>query len=130
MTDRTEAMRERVRALYERNRQQGHAPWCGLDYDFICPSSGTYPFQWFWDSGFHAIVLTQTDVARAQSVLTSASGVDRHCEAHALACLAHCDRIASKHIAALKLNGRYIVPAAEVRRLFGVVPAVMAAVVA
>ena len=40
------------------------------------------------------------------------------------------DRIASKHIAALKLNGRYIVPAAEVRRLFGMVPALVAAVVA
>jgi len=64
-------MRETVRALYDRNRQQGHAPWCGLDYDFICPSNGTYPFQWFWDSGFHAIVLTQTDVARAQAELRS-----------------------------------------------------------
>lgn len=33
---------------------------------------------------------------RAQSILASASGVDRHYEAHALACLAHCDRIASR----------------------------------
>lgn len=71
MSDRTEAMRAKVRALYDRNRQQGRAPWCGLDYDFVCPSSGTYPFQWFWDSGFHAIVLTQTDVGRAQAELRS-----------------------------------------------------------
>jgi hypothetical protein len=60
-----------VRALYERNRQRGRADWCGFDYDFVCPSSSTYPFQWFWDSCFHAIVLAHFDVARAESELRS-----------------------------------------------------------
>jgi excisionase family DNA binding protein len=36
------------------------------------------------------------------------------------------DRIASKDIAAVKIGGRYIVSAAEVRRLFGTVPAIVA----
>jgi glycogen debranching enzyme len=64
-------MREAVRALYERNRQRGRAPWCGFDYDFVCPSTGTYPFQWFWDSGFHAVVLAHFDRERARSEIRS-----------------------------------------------------------
>lgn len=60
-----------VRKMYERNRQQGHAPWCDKDYDFVCPSSGTYPFQWLWDSCFHAIALTHIDVGRAMAEMRS-----------------------------------------------------------
>ncbi|MEZ4256683.1 MAG: trehalase family glycosidase [Polyangiales bacterium] len=56
-----------VRALYDRNRQQGHAAWANLDYDFVCPSAETYPFQWFWDSCFHAVALTHVDLERAKS---------------------------------------------------------------
>ena len=68
---RYDAMTERVRDLYDRNRQRGTAPWCGLDYDFVCPSTGTYPFQWFWDSCFHAIVLARYDMNRARSEIRS-----------------------------------------------------------
>ena len=64
-------MTERVRALYDRNRQRGRAAWCGHDYDFVCPSTGTYPFQWFWDSCFHAIVLARYDMERARSEVKS-----------------------------------------------------------
>jgi hypothetical protein len=64
-------MRERVRVLYERNRQQGVAPWCGHAYDFVCPSTGTYPFQWFWDSCFHTVALAHIDRDRARSEVTS-----------------------------------------------------------
>lgn len=64
-------MRRQVAALYERNRQRGFAPWCGRDYDFVCPSTGTYPFQWFWDSCFHAVALSHIDVARARAELRS-----------------------------------------------------------
>jgi glycogen debranching enzyme len=60
-------LRTAVRALYDRNRQRGHAAWCDADYDFVCPSSVLYPFQWFWDSCFHAIVLSHLDVERAES---------------------------------------------------------------
>jgi glycogen debranching enzyme len=63
------ALLDRVRSLYERNRQRGHAEWCDADYDFVCPSQGLYPFQWFWDSCFHAIVLSHYDIPRAESEL-------------------------------------------------------------
>jgi glycogen debranching enzyme len=69
--DRLEAMRTAVRGVYDRNRQRGHAAWCDRDYDFVCPSAVTYPFQWFWDSCFHAIVLSHLDPVRAESELTS-----------------------------------------------------------
>jgi glycogen debranching enzyme len=64
-------MREAVRALYDRNRQRGHAAWCGYDYDFVCPSMGTYPFQWFWDSCFHTVALAHVDRERARSEVRS-----------------------------------------------------------
>jgi hypothetical protein len=62
-------LRDEVPAMYRRNRQQGHAAWAGRDYDFVCPSMETYPFQWLWDSCFHAIVLSHFDVERAKSEL-------------------------------------------------------------
>jgi glycogen debranching enzyme len=68
---RLQRMREAVSGLYARNRQRGHADWCGRDFDFVCPSKTTYPFQWFWDSCFHAIVLSHLDTERAESELTS-----------------------------------------------------------
>lgn len=69
--ERYERMKDAVRALYDRNRQRGAAAWCGYDYDFVCPSMGTYPFQWFWDSCFHAVALSHVDVARARSEMRS-----------------------------------------------------------
>jgi glycogen debranching enzyme len=68
---RLERMRTAVSSLYARNRQRGYAAWCDRDYDFVCPSKTTYPFQWFWDSCFHAIVLSHLDSVRAESELTS-----------------------------------------------------------
>lgn len=68
---RLERMRRAVADLYQRNRQRGLAPWCGLEYDFVCPSSETYPFQWFWDSCFHAVALSHLDVSRARGELRS-----------------------------------------------------------
>jgi hypothetical protein len=71
MSARYETMRAAVRALYDRNRQQGIATWCGLEYDFVCPSTGTYPFQWFWDSCFHTVALAHFDLPRARSEVRS-----------------------------------------------------------
>ncbi len=71
LSERYERMKDAVRALFDRNRQQGIASWCGLGYDFVCPSPGTYPFQWFWDSCFHAVVLSHFDVERARSEVRS-----------------------------------------------------------
>jgi glycogen debranching enzyme len=62
-------LRARVAALYRANRRQGHAAWCDADYDYVCPSSVTYPYQWFWDSCFHAIVLSHLDIEQAEREL-------------------------------------------------------------
>src|SRR5438876_12351320 len=45
----------RARRVLENNRQQGVSEWGGRSFNFICPSTQSYPFQWFWDSAFHAI---------------------------------------------------------------------------
>jgi glycogen debranching enzyme len=64
-------MLDAVIALYDRNRQRGFAEWCNREYDFVCPSMGTYPFQWFWDSCFHTVVLSHFDLARARAEVES-----------------------------------------------------------
>lgn len=43
------------------NRRTGISDWDGKSFDFLCPSPTHYPFQWFWDSAFHAIALLQVD---------------------------------------------------------------------
>ena len=43
------------------NRQRGVSAWDGRRYDFVCPSSTTYPFQWWWDSAFIAVALLHVD---------------------------------------------------------------------
>jgi glycogen debranching enzyme len=64
-------LKSEVGRIHQRNRQVGHADWCGFDFDFTCPSMGTYPFQWFWDSCFHAIALSHIDVEKAEAELFS-----------------------------------------------------------
>ena len=71
ITPRLGAMTDAVRALYDRNRQRGYANWCQRDYDFVCPSTGTYPFQWFWDSCFHAVALSHFDIERSRIEIRS-----------------------------------------------------------
>lgn len=58
-------LRREAERLFARNRLRGRSAETGLAYDFVCPSPTHYPFQWFWDSCFHAIALAQLDLARA-----------------------------------------------------------------
>jgi glycogen debranching enzyme len=51
------------------NRQRGTSEWDGRSYDFICPSPESYPFQWLWDSCFHAIALLGVDPELAKQEL-------------------------------------------------------------
>src|SRR6266545_3814761 len=57
----TSAVAREARRVLEGNRQRGISAWAGQRYDFVCPSPSTYPFQWFWDSAFHAIALLHVD---------------------------------------------------------------------
>ena len=53
------------------NLRQGRADWNGKEYTFVCPALRSYPFQWFWDSCFHAIALIHLDVELAKAELTT-----------------------------------------------------------
>src|ERR1700726_2734222 len=58
-----------ARRVLARNRQTGVSGWDGRRYNFVCPSTATYPFQWFWDSAFHAIALLHLNQELAQQEL-------------------------------------------------------------
>jgi hypothetical protein len=60
---------DEARLLLEANTREGW--WKGQRYVFTVPSASVYPFQWFWDSCFHAIVWAQIDVERAREELRS-----------------------------------------------------------
>ncbi|MFI1798743.1 MGH1-like glycoside hydrolase domain-containing protein [Streptomyces sp. NPDC020379] len=53
------------------NRRTGCSAGARHAYDYTCPSPETYPFQWAWDSGYHAIALTHLNPRRAQKELSS-----------------------------------------------------------
>ena len=53
------------------NLRRGVGDWNGKEYSFVVPSLTGYPFQWFWDSCFHAIALTHLDPDQAKAELTT-----------------------------------------------------------
>ena len=57
--------------LLKRNRRSGHSSRHGLAYAYTCPSPGHYPYQWFWDSCFHAVVLSHCEPEWGQQELRS-----------------------------------------------------------
>jgi hypothetical protein len=63
----TTGLDERARALLEANTQT--ADLHGRRFRFTVPSVRDYPFQWFWDSCFHAIVWSRYDAERAADEL-------------------------------------------------------------
>lgn len=69
MSPDTQKIAAAARRVLDDNRQTGTSGWDGKRYDFVCPSGTTYPFQWLWDSAFHAIALSHVDPARAQQEL-------------------------------------------------------------
>jgi hypothetical protein len=63
----TAPLAERARALLDSNWREGR--YRGLDYAFSVPSPRSYPWQWYWDSGFHAIVRRRFDRTRSRREL-------------------------------------------------------------
>jgi hypothetical protein len=61
------ALDEAARALLEANTQTGKL--LGHTFRFSVPAVRDYPFQWFWDSCFHAIVWSRFDHERAADEL-------------------------------------------------------------
>ena len=62
-------LEEGARRILLSNLRQGVADWNGKEYSFVCPSLTGYPFQWFWDSCFHALALIHLDPDQAKAEL-------------------------------------------------------------
>lgn len=73
MVDRASGDRIRAAAarILAQNRRTGHAAWNDRDYAYVVPSPNSYPFQWFWDSCFHAIALSHVNPEWAQQELVT-----------------------------------------------------------
>jgi hypothetical protein len=57
------------RTTLERNWREGERG--GVSYAYTAPSSGRYPWQWYWDSCFSAIAWRRFDPARARRELAT-----------------------------------------------------------
>ncbi len=64
-------LEERAEKILLTNRRRGVADWNGKEFSFVVPSLTGYPFQWFWDSCFHAIALTYLDKEQAKAEITT-----------------------------------------------------------
>jgi glycogen debranching enzyme len=60
-----------ARSVLDANRRVGTAQLPPVAYDYTCPSTQTYPFEWNWDSAFHAIALATYDPGRAQAEIST-----------------------------------------------------------
>ena len=65
------ALEASARQILQTNLRRGVADWNGKEFSFVVPSLRGYPFQWFWDSCFHAIALTHLDLDQAKAELTT-----------------------------------------------------------
>ena len=65
-----EQIRRRCEAVLRQNWREGVGD-DGRPFGFTCPSPGRYPWQWYWDSCFHAIAWRHFDPARARTELQS-----------------------------------------------------------
>ena len=57
---------EAKKALYG-NLKTGYSSWANENYKYFSPSKHHYPHQWFWDSCFHAIILSHFDIELAKN---------------------------------------------------------------
>ena len=69
MSMNTEFILSEARRVLSANRQEGVSRWNGKRFSFVCPSLSSYPFQWFWDSAFHAIALMHLNADLAKQEL-------------------------------------------------------------
>jgi hypothetical protein len=71
----------RIRSMCEdtlgRNWREGVRAEDGVRFAYTRPSPGHYPFQWYWDSCFSAIVWRRFDAARARAELESLLAAQR-----------------------------------------------------
>ncbi|MDQ2939445.1 MAG: hypothetical protein M3R23_02825, partial [Actinomycetota bacterium] len=73
MTD--SAVAELAETLLRRNWRSGKR--AGFEYGYTSPSPGRYPWQWYWDSCFAAIVWRRFDPPRARAELETLLAAQR-----------------------------------------------------
>lgn len=62
-------VRQVALAVLRHNRRLARSPFSGRVLRYTCPSPGHYPFQWFWDSCFHAVALAHLEPEAAREEL-------------------------------------------------------------
>ncbi len=71
----TESQRDLVWAqcarVLRQNWREGRRAGDAMPYAYTCPSPSRYPWQWYWDSCFHAIAWRNVDADRARRELES-----------------------------------------------------------
>lgn len=50
---------DELKELLRRNHREGYSRLLRRHYCYFAPSPGTYPYQWFWDTCFHVVMLTR-----------------------------------------------------------------------
>src|SRR5512142_1407210 len=68
-------LRALCRRTLEGNWREGRLD--GIRYAYTAPSTGRYPWQWYWDSCFAAIAWRRFDRARARAELESLLSAQR-----------------------------------------------------
>ncbi len=58
---------EKAKEIFTLNTITGYSKWRDTEYKFIAPANKEYTYQWLWDTGFHAIVLSHFDTEWAKS---------------------------------------------------------------
>jgi glycogen debranching enzyme len=57
---------KKVNDIFTLNTITGYSRWQNREYTYISPAITGYPYQWLWDTMFHAIVLSHYDNKRAK----------------------------------------------------------------
>lgn len=70
-------IRGRCEGVLRQNWREGVRARDGFAFGYTCPSPGRYPYQWYWDSCFHAISWRRFDAGRAQRELRSLLAAQR-----------------------------------------------------
>ena len=62
---------KKAKVLFENNTFEGFSRWKNTEYSFIAPADKEYVYQFLWDTGFHAIVLSHFDILRAKKEINT-----------------------------------------------------------
>ena len=71
------AIADGAESLLRSNVKRGYDRTFNREYVYVCPSIADYPWQWFWDSCFHAIALSHFDSDLAKNELRNLVSVQR-----------------------------------------------------